>query len=205
MIRPNYTYLPTNPSINWNTPTTPIFTGDYVDNVLKADLNISDDAYIADIIQTAIIDSEKMTMRAYINRNVTVSWESVYQYATLPVAGYNSIVSVHKIDVTSGEATEITGYSIITLGDYVTIRLDVPICSALRVVYNAGYGENASSIPAWVRYAVSSRCYYSYTQKPFEMPMYERRFIDTELKNTFVYYNYIKSSIDFEQYIPTSY
>lgn len=216
MIRPQYTTLPTAPHIDFNTPSTLVVNKAYVQNVMKSDLNVSDDdtqdtvySYLEDLIKTATQDSEKATMRAYINRDITVNWKYVYKELTLPVAGYNSITSITATDPHTGVTEAITSdyYTVIENGEYVNVIFNYIQNRSIKIVYNAGYGADDTSVPTWVRDVVSRRVKYLYSDRPEDMVMSERRYTMVEMQNVFIYYN---DFVNFDKYniddiYPTTY
>lgn len=209
MIRPKYTNLPSAPHITFNTPSTEAVTDAFVDNVLKADLNVSDDAYIDDLINLCTEESEKFTMRAYINRDITVVWSNICQEVTLPVAGYNSITSASRIDKVTGVETAFTSddYVVIPKGDYVNVRFKSSWGDIIKIVYNAGYGASYTSCPAWVRDAVANRVKMKYARDINDLMMARTRYESTELNHQFIYYDDFSynNSYDIDYVFPTSY
>lgn len=205
MIRQYYNSLPSIANINWNTPDTLAVELDYVENRLKSDLNVSDTDFITDLIKSATNASEKCTNRAYINRDIEVFYENVWNKFTLPVANFNSLVSLSKVDKQTGVVTAFTSddYDIVTLSDYVTINLKSQGYISVKCVYNAGYGATYSAMPSWVREAVTARVAWSYS-KPELMAVNSIRFTQIELTNMFVYYNNFKNST-FGNAFPTIY
>lgn len=178
---------------------------DYVENRLKSDLNVSDTDLITDLIKSATNASEKSTSRAYINRDIEVFYHRVAERFTLPVAGFNSMVSVSLIDEKTGVVTALTSddYDLITLGDYVTVRLKSKTFVSVKCVYNAGYGASYSDMPSWVREAITARVGWSYA-KPQMMGVNRIKFRQVELDNRFVAYN-ILEDYKFEFAFPTVY
>jgi len=206
MIRPTYSTLPQRVKTDYNTPETLAVEQDYVENVLKNDLNTSDDAYTLDLIKIATVDSEKFTCRAFINRDITVYFGFVNKRFTLPVANYNSMVSVESIDEETGTLTAITAYNVIDQGDYITIVLDVVLNCSLKVVYNAGYGATYADMPTWVRDAISQRVKYKYSNDFNEVMLAQGRFMNAESSNMFIYFQDRNTNHDYGNYIfPTSY
>lgn len=167
-------------------PSEQVLSQEFCDTVLKSKLNVSDYDLIQTALSAATDDSERTTNRAYINRNVTAEYDYIYERVNITVAPVNSVSSVVAIDPVTAEETTLTTADYTVFGEQVKhLLVDGYAGYGLRVVFNAGYADNAGELPAWIRDAVMSRLMYKYAMQPMDMAMYERRFNDAESRHKF--------------------
>lgn len=124
-----------------------------------------DDALITSLIKAAREASERYTGRAYINQTITLVGNGQDRLLTLPRPPQSAISTVKYLDSANAWQTMTlnTDYKVISVGNAKAIYLEtLPYINAdsqftLEVVYTAGYGSTAASVPEPLKQAVLQR------------------------------------------------
>lgn len=139
--------------ISQSTPSVEPVTTAEVKAFLKIDYS-TDDTLIAEMIIMAREFVENFLQRALINRTVTAEWTNTGTTVYLPIQPCSTITSVTR--VYENETTEL----LVENDDYFvkgskdkTIKLAASN-TGLQVIYTAGYGTAASSVPSAIKHAI---------------------------------------------------
>lgn len=125
-----------------------------------------DDVLLDGYIDQATKDVEEFTGRSIADQTLTVYWKLVFDYVWLPRPPHDSITSVTEID-DDGTETTISSDDYDVFGrDEFKIEFDTNIGEQLRVVYTAGYGSTAGSLPQWAKSAIQWQTKLYYQKDP---------------------------------------
>lgn len=132
-----------------------------------------DDSLITALITAARQASENYTGRAYINQGITYVTDTSSLFIPLPKVPFGSVSSVRYLDTNNAWQTMTLGsdYDVTTRGEAGVVTLiSVPSVDArglatVEVIFTAGYGAAASSVPYALKQAILFRV----------AAMYERR------------------------------
>lgn len=124
-----------------------------------------DDSIVEGLIQAAREGSEKRTGRAYITQTVKAVIETSSTFIVLPRPPFSAVSTVKYLDGTETwqAMTSSTDYYVATRGQVGTLTLlTAPFINnegkvVLEVVYSAGYGATAASVPQALKQAILLR------------------------------------------------
>jgi len=170
-------------SADYDLPSTQVVTVDDVKNYLKSRLNTTDDEMIAQQIDTATNNSEKETGRAYITRQIEMFVKNAQNTIMLPYSPIGDVTSIEYYDE-DGTLTALTTDDYTVFGNnrkYIKLYSRYPY--GVVIIYSAGYGQYATSVPAWVKEAVMSRVAHLYAPNWAEKNMLRLQYREAESPN----------------------
>lgn len=145
-------------------PTIEPVTVDEAKNFCRIDLT-EDDSLITNLITAARQASENYTGRAYINQSITYSTDTNSLFIPLPKIPYSSCTTVKYLDTDNAwqALTVTTDYDVTKRGEAGVVTLlttpsvDDRGVATVEVVYVAGYGATAASVPYALKQAILMR------------------------------------------------
>jgi hypothetical protein len=187
-IRPEYATKAVLERVDYTLPSADVVDKEFFDLIAKSKLNVSDYPLIAQFIRTATYESEKQTGQAYINRTITAVFSYVYNKVNLPMIPHGVVSEVKAVNPYDGTETVLTSEQYDVIGGtrkYILVKGFAGY--RLEVTYQAGYADNAVSLPEWIKDSVSARVLAKYVKQPEELGLYIARYRMAEEVNKYYY------------------